>query len=468
MVPLPPKYIHYKFSESFTRHNGSKIYKTTTNHFIITHLDPICSLEIIGERPYRGLIHDYKFGLKYTSGFNECTVELSNKKINYMTSKRYGIEFVKELYFPESAVESFSFKLGMKAEYNKLIDNVEYDLVVTTYSRSVLEVNGYSRIRMNITDILKDFCVLLNLYSKSGSHESQFYLIGVRKKCFTEAMEFSVANDGPQMITHMDNACFGDKNDKVILDLKISFLERSSVRTIQYFSSHIQNIKHELRRMIMDKLNISYLRINLIKFDFFDEYTIMAKVEIVESFVTYSKTKIQGTSHRFRIKSTESGLYSSVIDECVRHEGSKAENKFIISCETGNFCLGIDHEKSLPDRGENGLNCVLFNNSDRSLTKLFADVSLSEIRKSYYNLNGSLFYYFNGAHLVVYLRNVSPEEAASNIQAVSSKYFSLFSIFLVLITIIFCLIVIIFYQLGQPKTYALVDSVSLRAFNSRE
>ncbi len=40
--------------------------------------------------------------------------------------------------------------------------------------------------------------------------------------------------------------------------------------------------------MIMDKLNISYLRINLIKFDFFDAYTIMAKVEIVESFVTYS------------------------------------------------------------------------------------------------------------------------------------------------------------------------------------
>ncbi|XP_025018440.1 uncharacterized protein LOC107371560 isoform X2 [Tetranychus urticae] len=468
MVSLPSKYIHYKFNESIIKYGqyGITMYQNTTNQHIVTLLDSASSLKVIGEQSYREVVHDYEFGLKYnSSGFNECTVELSNDEINYMTSEKYGIEFVKELYFPESAVESSSNKLWVKREYNKLIDNVEFDLVLTTYSRPVLELYESSRIRMNISDILKDFCVLLHLYTTYGS--SEFYLIEVRKKCFTEVMELSAEAEWPQMITNMDNACFGDKNDKVILDLKISFLERSSVRTIQYFSSHIHNIKHELRRVIMDKLSISYLRINLIKFDFFDAYTIMAKVEIVESFVTYSKTKIQGTSHRFRIKSTEPGLHSSTMDECLLSKGSKAKNKFILTCKTGDYlCLGIDHEHSSPDRDKNGLNCMLLNNSDHSFTKLFPDVSLKEIRESYLTLNGSQFYHFDGStFVVVNVTNLSPEKSASNI---SPKYFYLFTIFLFPIIMIFCLIMIILCQLCQPKAYALVDSVSLRAFNSRE
>uniref|UniRef100_T1JV19 Uncharacterized protein n=1 Tax=Tetranychus urticae TaxID=32264 RepID=T1JV19_TETUR len=408
MVSLPSKYIHYKFNESIIKYGqyGITMYQNTTNQHIVTLLDSASSLKVIGEQSYREVVHDYEFGLKYnSSGFNECTVELSNDEINYMTSEKYGIEFVKELYFPESAACSRVVRVFQDSE--------------------------------------------------------------VRKKCFTEVMELSAEAEWPQMITNMDNACFGDKNDKVILDLKISFLERSSVRTIQYFSSHIHNIKHELRRVIMDKLSISYLRINLIKFDFFDAYTIMAKVEIVESFVTYSKTKIQGTSHRFRIKSTEPGLHSSTMDECLLSKGSKAKNKFILTCKTGDYlCLGIDHEHSSPDRDKNGLNCMLLNNSDHSFTKLFPDVSLKEIRESYLTLNGSQFYHFDGStFVVVNVTNLSPEKSASNI---SPKYFYLFTIFLFPIIMIFCLIMIILCQLCQPKAYALVDSVSLRAFNSRE
>uniref|UniRef100_T1JV15 Uncharacterized protein n=1 Tax=Tetranychus urticae TaxID=32264 RepID=T1JV15_TETUR len=402
MVPLPFKYIHYKFNESITRYNGTNtITANTTNQHTITLLGSASSLKIIGEQSYREVIHDYEFGSKYiSSGFNECTMESINKKIDYMTSEKYGIEFVKELYFPESYVESFSSKLGIKAEYNKLVDNVEYDLAVTTYSRPVLELYESSRSRMNITDILKDFCLLLNLYSKSGSHEPQFDLIEVRKKCFIDVLELSAEDEWLQMITNMDNACFKDRNDKIILHLKILFLDRSVPRKIRDFSSHIQNIKHELRRMIMDKLSISYLRINQIKLDFFNAYTIMAKVEIVESFVTHLKTKIQGTALRFRIKSTGSGIYSSTIDECVRLQGSKAKNKFIITCKTGDYlCLGIDHENSLPAEDTNGLNCMLFN---ISTTNLSIDVSLKEIRKSYRNLNGSLFYAFRGSAFVVF------------------------------------------------------------------
>ncbi|XP_025018442.1 uncharacterized protein LOC107371561 isoform X2 [Tetranychus urticae] len=464
MVPLPFKYIHYKFNESITRYNGTNtITANTTNQHTITLLGSASSLKIIGEQSYREVIHDYEFGSKYiSSGFNECTMESINKKIDYMTSEKYGIEFVKELYFPESYVESFSSKLGIKAEYNKLVDNVEYDLAVTTYSRPVLELYESSRSRMNITDILKDFCLLLNLYSKSGSHE--FDLIEVRKKCFIDVLELSAEDEWLQMITNMDNACFKDRNDKIILHLKILFLDRSVPRKIRDFSSHIQNIKHELRRMIMDKLSISYLRINQIKLDFFNAYTIMAKVEIVESFVTHLKTKIQGTALRFRIKSTGSGIYSSTIDECVRLQGSKAKNKFIITCKTGDYlCLGIDHENSLPAEDTNGLNCMLFN---ISTTNLSIDVSLKEIRKSYRNLNGSLFYAFRGSAFVVFgVTDVSPVKPASNI---FSKYFYLLTIFLFTITIIFCLIMILLCKLCKHKIHVLVDSVSLEALNSRK
>uniref|UniRef100_T1L5Z0 Uncharacterized protein n=1 Tax=Tetranychus urticae TaxID=32264 RepID=T1L5Z0_TETUR len=162
---------------------------------------------------------------------------------------------------------------------------------------------------------------------------------------------------------------------------------------IHKLQADIHHVKDALRSFLVDKLNVSFLRINWIKLNFLDSH-IVAKAEILDSFVTYFESK-KGVSHKFNIKSTESGqIHTSTIDECLRLQAFKANLSYVITCGTGHYlCLGIVNGDSLPDENENGLNCKLYNNSDHSLTKLLAEVPLEVIEKSYSNLNGSRFNY---------------------------------------------------------------------------
>uniref|UniRef100_T1JV10 Uncharacterized protein n=1 Tax=Tetranychus urticae TaxID=32264 RepID=T1JV10_TETUR len=356
----------------------------------ITSLDTVTSVEIIDKQFNLKFVYDRKFCLKYIpSGRNECAIESSSfaDEFNYVASENYGKEFAKELYFPKSPVESHSKKLLIETEYNAMVGNVKYDLAVKTY----LEPHNVSRFSMERGRI-GDFCVQIDLYSKFFSHEisSNFHLIEVRVVCL---LEISTDLDGDELhrIISSYYQCFKDRKNKVILRLDISLLNHLLVDKIHKLQTDIHHVKDAIRSLLIDKLNVSFLRMNWIKLNFFDS-NMVAKVEIVDSFVTHFESK-KGVLHKFNIQSSESGqIHTSTIDECLRLQASKANLSYVIACERGHYlCLGVAHGDSLPDKDNNGLDCMVFSNSDQRLSRLAEEVTLKVIEKSYLNLNGSQF-----------------------------------------------------------------------------
>ncbi|XP_015794111.1 uncharacterized protein LOC107370657 [Tetranychus urticae] len=311
----------------------------------------------------------------------------------------------------------------------------------------------------------------MDLYSKSVPTKisSNFNLTEVRVICLIETPDYLNEDDFHRLINSY-HQCFKDRKDKVILRLEISLLNHLMSDKIHELQAEIYPIKDALRSFLVDKLNVSFLRMDLIKLNFLNSHMV-AKVEIVDSFVTYFETK-KGASHRFNIKSTESGqIYTSTIDECLRLQASKANLSYVITCETEHYlCLGIADGDSLPDENENGLNCMLYNNSDRSLTKLLTEVPLQElIGKSYSNLNGSRFNYSDIEFAIVGvtigdgIRFDGPEKTQSNSFFV---FFIIFSLISILINIVIFVKFALDFKLSQHETNSFHDWVSLKLLKS--
>ncbi|XP_015795246.1 uncharacterized protein LOC107371620 [Tetranychus urticae] len=469
-VSMPTKGIHYKFNESITKYNELEVDREHgTTQLSITSLDSVTSVEIIGKRFHLEFVYDRKFGLKYIpSGHNECTIESSSvdDEFNYAASENYGKAFANELYFPKNPVEPYSKKLRVVAEHNVTIGNVKYDLVVKTY----LEPDNASRLLVE-SGRLADFCVQMDLYSKSVPNKISynFNLTEVRVICLIETPDYLNEDDFHRLINSY-HQCFKDRKDKVILRLEIALLNHLMSDKIHELQAEIYSIKDVFRTWLVDKLNVSFLRMNLIKLNFLNSYMV-AKVEIVDSFVTYFESK-KGASHRFNIKSTESGqIYTSTIDECLRLQASKANLSYVITCETEHYlCLGIADGDSLPVENENGLNCMLYNNSDRTLTKLLAEVPLQVlIGKSYSNLNGSQFNYSDIEFAIVGVTIGdgilfdSPEKTKSNSFFV---FFIIFSLISILINIVIFVKFAFYFKLSQRETNSFHDWVSLKLLKS--
>uniref|UniRef100_T1JV06 Uncharacterized protein n=1 Tax=Tetranychus urticae TaxID=32264 RepID=T1JV06_TETUR len=355
------------------------------NRLYFTSLDSVTLVEINYKRFHVEMVYDRKFGLKYIpSGHDECIIVSSSfdDEFNYVASEDYVTEFINELYFPKNPVEPYSKKLRVVAKHNVTIGNVKYDSVVKTY----LAPDNASRWIVE-SGRLEDFCVQMDLYSNSVSNEVPFdYELTERKVICLLEISHHLDRDKFHRMIDSYNQCFKDRKDKVILH----HLLADKINELQ---AEIYRIKDVLRGLLIDKLNISYLRINWIKFSY-ENSQIMAKVEILDSSVIIFETK-KGVSHKFNVKSTGSGqTHTSTIDECIHVQASKVNLSYVITCKTGDYlCLGIAHGDSLPDENENGLNCMLYNNSDLSSTKLLAGVPLEVIKKSYFNLNGSQFNY---------------------------------------------------------------------------
>ncbi|XP_025018612.1 uncharacterized protein LOC112539973 isoform X2 [Tetranychus urticae] len=462
------KGIFHRFNESITKYDELKVDKEhRTTKLSITSLDSVTSVEIINERSYLELfVYDRKFGLKYIpSGLNECTIESSgvDEGFNYVASENYAKAFAKELYFPKNPVKSHSKKLLVETEHNVMAGNVKFDLAVKTY----LEPHNASRFAVE-SGRLENFCVQMDLYSKSFPNEisSNFNLTEVRVMCLLETSTYLDGDELHRIISSY-HQCFKDRKNKIILRLEISSTSKNYLMSdkIRKLQADINHVKDALRSLLIDKLNVSFLRINWIKLNFSDSY-IVAKVEIVDSFVTYFESK-KGVSHKFNIKSSESGqIQTSTIDECLRLQAFKANLSYVITCETDYYlCLGIADGHALPDEDKNGLDCMLYNNSDQSLTKLKAEVPLEEIEKSCLNLQGSKFNYSDVEFFVVDvtigdgIRFYNPEKTKSNS---TSPFFLIISI----------LIIIIFfafgsgYKLSQNRIHPLRDYVSLKLLKS--
>uniref|UniRef100_T1L603 Uncharacterized protein n=1 Tax=Tetranychus urticae TaxID=32264 RepID=T1L603_TETUR len=379
--------------------------KSGTTQLYFTSLDSVTLVEINYKRFHVEMVYDRKFGLKYIpSGHDECIIVSSSfdDEFNYVASEDYVTEFINELYFPKNPVEPYSKKLRVVAKHNVTIGNVKYDSVVKTYLAP---------------DNAMD----------SGKWKARRFL----------------CSNGPLFEFYH------------LLADKINELQ-----------AEIYRIKDVLRGLLIDKLNISYLRINWIKFSY-ENSQIMAKVEILDSSVIIFETK-KGVSHKFNVKSTGSGqTHTSTIDECIHVQASKVNLSYVITCKTGDYlCLGIAHGDSLPDENENGLNCMLYNNSDLSSTKLLAGVPLEVIKKSYFNLNGSQFNYSDIEFAVVDvtigdgIRLDSPEKAKS------SSNFTLLLVFSISINIVIFVKFAFSYKLYQFRTHSLRDYVSLKLFKS--
>uniref|UniRef100_T1JV14 Uncharacterized protein n=1 Tax=Tetranychus urticae TaxID=32264 RepID=T1JV14_TETUR len=417
------------------------------------------------------LIYDYKFGIKYTlSGSNECAIELrhASDEFIFANSEYYG----RDSYFPKNPVEWYSNKFMVKAEFNKLVDNVNYDFVVTTYSRS--SPNWF-----------EGFSIEQKLYSKSASNEDAFKCVYIESRMISFSDSFGVDGDLNEIVNFHDR-CFKDGKNKIILDLKIVLLDKAL--------ANIHESKDELRKVLMDKLRISFLRINLIKFNFLNSH-IMAKVEIFDSIVNnfgkflrvkkltcsinkniFRLESKKGISYKFKIQSTLSGkIYTSSIDDCLRFQTNNANSRYVITCKTGYYlCLGIAYGDSLPEEDKNGMDCMLFDNSDRNSTKLLAEVSLREIRESYFNLNGSRFNYSDIKFAVV---DVTIEDDIKSVEkkpkeeiirqekpklSLTLVFFIILSIISILINIVIFVKFALGYKLSQRPNRPLGDSVSIK------
>ncbi|XP_025018303.1 uncharacterized protein LOC112539772 [Tetranychus urticae] len=299
----------------------------------------------------------------------------------------------------------------------------------------------------------------MDLYSKAAPNDisSNFKLVEVRVICLVETSDYL---DEFHHLINSYHQCFKDRKDKVILNLEISLLNHLMSDAIHKLHTDIHHIKDAIRSLLVDKLNVSFLRINWIKMNFLNSHMV-AKVEIVDSFVAYFETK-KGASHKFNIKSTASGqIYTSTIDECLRLQASKANLSYVITCKTEHYlCLGIADGDSLPDENENGLRCLLFSNADQSLTKLLAEVSLKEIRRSYSILNGSQFKYSDIEFAVVDVTIENDRHFDCPEKPKSSLTFTFFLIFSILINIIIFSKCALDIKLFQSRS--LVDSVSVK------
>ncbi|XP_025018616.1 uncharacterized protein LOC107370775 [Tetranychus urticae] len=427
--------------------------------FTITSIDSVSSIKISdGKLNERELVYDYKFGMKYTlSGLNECAIELGDApdKLILVNPDYYG----NESYFPKNPVASYSNKFMVKAEYNKAIDNVNYDLVVTTYSTS--PNTSYLGSLFYYSDWFEGLSIEQKLYSKSATNQESFQYdyIESRVISFSDGWHF---NDDFNEIAYLHDRCFKERKEGIILNLKISCLDQSTTKKLHNAIGGIFAIKKELRRLLMDKLGISFLRINLIKFSYF-HYNIMVKVEISDSIVI-DFLKKRGVSHKFKIKSTESGqIYTSTIDECLHLKAVKVNLSDVITCKTrGDYlCLGIGHGDSLPDEDHNGLDCMVFSNSDQRLSRLSAEAPLKVIEKSYLKLYESQFSSLGVKFAVVDVTiQDAPEKAKSNS---TSVFFFIYSI---LITIVIFIKLAFDFRLIQRRNYSLHESFSLKLIKS--
>uniref|UniRef100_T1L5Z1 Uncharacterized protein n=1 Tax=Tetranychus urticae TaxID=32264 RepID=T1L5Z1_TETUR len=221
------KGIHYELTETI----GSR-----KNFFTITSLDSVSYAKIInGNLSDSELIFDYKFGIKYTlSGSNECAIALrhASDEFIFANSEYYG----RDSYFPENSIEWYNNTFIVKAEFNKLVDNVNYDFVVTTYSRS--SPNWF-----------EGFSIEQKLYSKSASNEDAFKCVYIESRMISFSDSIGVDGDLNEIVNFHDR-CFKDGKNKIILDLKISLLDKAL--------ANIHEIKDELRKVLMDKLRISF------------------------------------------------------------------------------------------------------------------------------------------------------------------------------------------------------------------
>uniref|UniRef100_T1JV09 Uncharacterized protein n=1 Tax=Tetranychus urticae TaxID=32264 RepID=T1JV09_TETUR len=350
-------------------------------------------------------------------------------------------------------------KFMVKAEYNKAIDNVNYDLVVTTYSTS--PNTSYLGSLFYYSDWFEGLSIEQKLYSKSATNQESFQYdyIESRVISFSDGWHF---NDDFNEIAYLHDRCFKERKEGIILNLKISCLDQSTTKKLHNAIGGIFAIKKELRRLLMDKLGISFLRINLIKFSYF-HYNIMVKVEISDSIVI-DFLKKRGVSHKFKIKSTESGqIYTSTIDECLHLKAVKVNLSDVITCKTrGDYlCLGIGHGDSLPDEDHNGLDCMVFSNSDQRLSRLSAEAPLKVIEKSYLKLYESQFSSLGVKFAVVDVTiQDAPEKAKSNS---TSVFFFIYSI---LITIVIFIKLAFDFRLIQRRNYSLHESFSLKLIKS--
>uniref|UniRef100_T1L5Z2 Uncharacterized protein n=1 Tax=Tetranychus urticae TaxID=32264 RepID=T1L5Z2_TETUR len=151
------------------------------------------------------------------------------------------------------------------------------------------------------------------------------------------------------------------------------------------------------------------------------------------------------------------------------------QGQYVITCKTGYYlCLGIAYGDSLPEEDKNGMDCMLFDNSDRNSTKLLAEVSLREIRESYFNLNGSRFNYSDIKFAVV---DVTIEDDIKSVEkkpkeeiirqekpklSLTLVFFIILSIISILINIVIFVKFALDYKLSQRPNRPLGDSVSIK------
>uniref|UniRef100_T1L5Z6 Uncharacterized protein n=1 Tax=Tetranychus urticae TaxID=32264 RepID=T1L5Z6_TETUR len=135
----------------------------------------------------------------------------------------------------------------------------------------------------------------------------------------------------------------------------------------------------------------------------------------------------------------------------------------VITCKThGDYlCLGIGHGDSLPDEDDNGLDCMVFSNSDQRLTRLSGEAPLKVIEKSYLKLYGSQFRSLGVKFAVV---DVTIEDAPEKAKSNSTSVF--FFIYSILITIVIFVKLAFDFRLIQRRNYSLRDYVSLKLFKS--
>ncbi|XP_025018518.1 uncharacterized protein LOC107371611 isoform X2 [Tetranychus urticae] len=269
-------------------------------------------------------------------------------------------------------------------ELNKFVGENFYDKVVTTQLLAKqTDISGNSLYKSDYLPIAAEkrfYKIILDKYVLIESRKRDFF--DFTTKTFGEA-EY---HDKFQL-----NGCYDDPYEKMYITLQISSIDLNFSESIDYAAVNINQLLETIKRTIADNLNISYLRITSIDFEFEKVY-ILAHIEIVEA--PYLIDSLARSEIKFDVNSFNDYDKVSIKgqQECLEAAASQNDVTHVISCgDLKNLCIVVRSEQTMPKESQSGTYCSVFYNPFSTLKKLVSEVSLRNLVSHYLDIIGIRF-----------------------------------------------------------------------------
>uniref|UniRef100_T1JV03 Uncharacterized protein n=2 Tax=Tetranychus urticae TaxID=32264 RepID=T1JV03_TETUR len=394
---------------------------------------------------------------RFTSKTNGCAIQSSNRNesfnfVSLSLQEFFGIawtfRYTKEILFPIKYQHRNELIMD-KIDFDKKIGKFSYDLVITALRVARMPGNISSDV------ILQNLQIERKFYNKENKSPLEYRLVKTQKTFFSGYTKLNY-EPGHQAYALNNNGFQDAKMDVLalllspskdakfdILKLQLSPSTPEKLSTMETFTlfEKLDELGENLKELICFKLGISNLRIKLVQLQFDGTY-LLASVVIMER-----SNIVDLLRHRKLDLSELVNLLYSDIETCLKLEAMKLNFSKIISCnDISHGCIGITLDQPLPDENENGSNCVIYNNLDKSLYKLVQEPPLRELKMSYKHLNETKLFSVKlsfDLHVIDPSQNYNHSSIATdslNEKVVSKNYFGHY-VFRILIVAAICAVI---------------------------